>query len=94
MTSLMRVQVGKALLHCHFFAIEEIEIDIDPREIASAIEHDGVMGFIESLGRALGKPVVLTPENDPETPIVSYQPSDAAADGTWRWRTDWLADVL
>jgi hypothetical protein len=87
--SLMRIEVGKARLHCHFFAAEEIEIDIDPREIASATEHDGVMAFVESLGQALGKPVVLTPENDPETPIVSYQPSDS----TWRWRSDWLADV-
>jgi hypothetical protein len=45
---------------------------------------------MESLGRALGKPVLLTPENEPEDPIVSFQPSD----GTWRWRKDWLADFL
>jgi hypothetical protein len=77
--------VGNVRLNCHFFIDSEIEIDIDPSEVETATDHDGVLKFLESLGRALGKPAILTPENEIQTPIISFDPSN----NTWRWKADW-----
>ena len=82
---LLSIGVGNARLNCHFFIDSEIEIDIDPAEIESAVDHDAVLSFLERLGRTLGKPVIVTPENEMQTPIVSFDPSN----DTWRWKADW-----
>ena len=82
---LLSIGVGNVRLNCHFFIDSEIEIDIDPAEIESAANHDAVLNFLERLGRTLGKPVIITPENEIQTPIVSFDPLN----DTWRWKADW-----
>jgi hypothetical protein len=69
-THLLSMNVGAALLNCHFFVLNEIEIDIDPKEVKGPLEHDGVLAFAAGLARAVGKPIIITPENEMETPIV------------------------
>ena len=59
------------VLNCHFFGEEQIEFDLDPREV-NADRWPALLGFLASLGELLGRDVVLTPENFPEGPIVRY----------------------
>lgn len=61
-------------LMCHFFAPDEIEFDLDPRAIDSQAQYSRLLGFIRALGHAVGKAVILTPENEPDYPYVRYDP--------------------
>jgi hypothetical protein len=79
------VRAGNVELSCNFFDVSEIEIDILPHQVKTEADHDGVLEFLERLGQALSKPVILTPENETQTPIVSFDPSNNA----WRWKADW-----
>ncbi len=66
--------VGKILVNCHFFSENEIEFDIDPREVNSQIDLDALLIFLQQVGNAVHRPVILTPENGPKHPIISYEP--------------------
>jgi hypothetical protein len=66
--------VGKILVNCHFFSENEIEFDIDPRELISQTELDTLLMFLQQVGNAVHLPVILTPENGPKYPIISYEP--------------------
>ena len=79
-THLLRITVGAAQINCHFFTHEEIELDIDPRQVKSQETHTAILGFVEAVADATGKLARITPENSPELPILSYEP-----DGE-RWR--------
>ena len=76
---LMSIVLGAATATCHFFVESEIELDIDPKEIEGPSEHDQVLRFMEGLATAVGKPVLLTPENGPDIPYLSCEPGC-----TWR----------
>ena len=65
-------QVGKISVVCHFFHEKEIEFDIDPREVASQAELDTLLNFLHQVGDTIRRSVVLTPENGPEHPIITY----------------------
>jgi hypothetical protein len=58
----------------YFFAPDEIEFDLDPRDVVRPDQADRVLGFVQDLADLLGKPVLLTPENDPEHPLVRKEP--------------------
>ena len=60
---LLSVSFAGLLANCHFFSTEEIEFDIDPREVKGQSELDALFGFMRMLADAIGKEVVLTPEN-------------------------------
>ncbi len=66
---------GKQRINCHFFAIEEIEFDLDPRDIDGAVEAESLATFLTALGRATLKQVLLTAENEPDTIIARYDPT-------------------
>jgi hypothetical protein len=53
-------------LHCHFFIPDEIELDVDPREVTHPGAVDAVLGFLADMGAHLSRDVILTEENDPE----------------------------
>lgn len=61
-------------IKCHFFAPEEIEFDLDPRQITDQSSLDVVCEFLRAIGRELRKPVVVTAENDPAWTIMRYDP--------------------
>ncbi|MEL4181516.1 hypothetical protein [Roseateles sp. PN1] len=71
---LLRVNLGTVTANCHFFVVSEIELDLDPREIQSPKAHGEVLSFIESLAGAVGKQVLLTPENGERIPYLSFEP--------------------
>jgi hypothetical protein len=71
---LLRVNLGTATASCHFFVASEIELDLDPREIQSPKAHGEVLAFLEGLAGAVGKPVLLTPENGEHIPYLFFEP--------------------
>jgi hypothetical protein len=75
---LLQLHIGPVLLCCHFFAEDEIEFDLDPRDVTDAAALDRILGFMKHLGELLGKAVYLTPENMPETSILEYSPEAGA----------------
>ena len=73
-----RFRVGGLRVVCHFFSSDQMEFDVDPREITSQTGLDTLLGFVQRLGDFISKPVVLTPENGPEIPIITYDPKTRA----------------
>lgn len=71
---MLRLRVGRTLAVFHFFSEEEIECDVDPREIASQADLDALLSFVRQIGDATRKPVTITPENMREKPIITYDP--------------------
>lgn len=53
-------------INCHFFTEEEIELDVDPREIRDRESFDSLLGFLRAMANALEKNVRVTYENTPE----------------------------
>jgi len=70
---LLSVFLDTIQLNCHFFNDQDIELDLDPREMTSQAHLDLVLAFMGSLGRATFSGVVLTPENSPGFPIIRYE---------------------
>lgn len=66
--------LGKQRLNCHFFIKEEVEFDLDPRDVDGPIEAERLGHFLSLLGRATFKEVRLTPENEPQSIIARYDP--------------------
>jgi hypothetical protein len=81
--SLLAVKLTDHLsINCRFFAPDEIEFDFDPRCVRGQSDLDLLLDFIAYVGQGLGKPALLTPENLPSTPILSYDPRT----GSWTYR--------
>lgn len=74
----MRFRTGGILVVFHFFTPEEIECDIDPREVSGQASLDALLGFKRRLGDLTRKPAALTPENVPDEPIISYDPESSS----------------
>jgi hypothetical protein len=80
---LLSVRFCGVLANCHFFTPDQIEFDIDPREVASQAQLDGVLGFMHSLAESVGQDAILCPENwsgiaifrvRPGSPMVEHRP--------------------
>ena len=69
----LSVKAGKVSLNCHFFTQEEIELNIDPREVAGSEEHISALQFIEQLAEVTQKDVVVTAENCREATLLRYE---------------------
>ncbi len=74
------------LVNTHFFSDGEIEFDFDPRELQGQDRLDVLCSFLRTVGSALNKPIVVTPENSPDRPLLTYTPSDDRLTAT-RWDT-------
>lgn len=88
-----RLSVWFADVHanCHFFTVEEIEFDIDPRAVKGQEELNALFGFMRCLAQATDKEVVLTAENMPKIVIFRVSPGKAAIEyyafgGWFDWR--------
>jgi hypothetical protein len=74
----LSVWFGDVLANCHFFNVEEIEFDIDPREVKGQHELDALFRLMRCLAQATEKAVVLTAENMRETVIFRVSPGKPA----------------
>jgi hypothetical protein len=71
----LRVDVAGVILHCHFFWPDEIEFDLDPRQVVSAEKLSALTDFMATIGRLLDRSVILTPENLPDRPYFRFDPA-------------------
>jgi hypothetical protein len=77
---LLSVRFAGVLANCHFFTTQEIEFDIDPREVIGQEQLDGVFGFMRCLSEAVGKDAILTEENCQEIVIFRVRPRQSAVE--------------
>ena len=61
---------GGVQINCHFFTEDEIEMDVDPKEICDKQNFDGLVLFLKWLAKELEKSIHLTHENTPEDGIM------------------------
>ncbi|UWP91202.1 hypothetical protein K3X13_08845 [Aliiroseovarius crassostreae] len=66
---------GALDINCHFFTLDEIEMDIDPKQVSDQSGFDCVLSFLRDLGRALNRNAVLTEESSPQSVWFSYDAS-------------------
>lgn len=62
--------IDSIIINNHFFSVDEIEFDIDPREINSFENYIKVINFMNLISQILGKPLILTGENQKEFPLI------------------------
>ncbi len=51
----LSIDVSEVLINCHFFTPDEIEFDLDPREIVDPSKLEAVFAFMSGLANAVGK---------------------------------------
>lgn len=76
--TLLSADVRGLRINCHFFTQEQIEFDIDPREISDEVWFGHPCEFIRGIGRSLARSVLLTPEmsgGEEEKIILRYLPA-------------------
>ena len=62
-SKMLRIWVDDIILACHFFCDEEIEMDIDPREVKNIESWNKLINVLKNLSRYIGIKGKLTPEN-------------------------------
>ncbi|MFD1159808.1 hypothetical protein [Roseovarius aestuarii] len=68
----MKVDLGGPVANAHFYTSEEIELDLDPSEIASQAALNKVLGFCSKLSLALERDMAITEESSPEEALLVY----------------------
>ncbi|WP_304186973.1 hypothetical protein [Phenylobacterium aquaticum] len=71
---LLRLEVGHVGLKSHFFDEEEIEFDLDPREVKGPAELEALSDFMRLLADRTGKVATLTHENTKSAVILAVAP--------------------
>jgi hypothetical protein len=72
---MLAIPVGTLTLNCHFFADDEIEFDVDPREVRAETDRAALVTFMCGLAVAVGRPVELTMENMPAHVFLRVEPA-------------------
>lgn len=54
------------------FSVEQIDFDVDLRELQGQQRLDVLCSFLRAIGRRLGKPVVMTPEGGHDIALLGY----------------------
>ena len=70
----LRIDEEQLQINCHFFVVEEIEFDIDPRVIDSDDRLNRLLEFIHDIGNLLRKSVVMTPESESHIHYLLFDP--------------------
>lgn len=73
-TATLSCRFGRVTLNCHFFAQEEVEFDVDPREIDNADAACDLTSFMVGLCEATSMEILLTAENNREGVIAKVSP--------------------
>ncbi|WP_010255020.1 hypothetical protein [Myroides injenensis] len=64
------ININNVNINCYFFSIEQIEFDIDPREVKSVLEFDTILSFMTTLSSKLKKQIILTGESEENFPLI------------------------
>ena len=70
-SSVVHINLSGILVAAHFFDPDWIENDISPNDIKTIKDHEQVVNYMISLSKALGKQVLLTPENSHDFILIS-----------------------
>ncbi|WP_194819603.1 hypothetical protein [Nocardia sp. XZ_19_385] len=71
----LRVQpVPDVLVVFRPWSADSIEFDVDLQELQGQRGVDTLCEFLGTIGRHLGKAVVMTPEKDPARPVLGFDP--------------------
>lgn len=70
----MSIDIMGIIFNCYFFSEDELEFDIQPKEVRGVTEAIEVFKFMRELSKILGKEIILTEENTPEYPLVTVKP--------------------
>ena len=73
---LLSIEISNITLNCHFFIIEEIELDLDPREVTDEAKLNQLVKFISDISLTLGKKVKITPENSSDIALFKFVPAN------------------
>ena len=65
----LTIHLGQIKVNCYFFLSEQIEFDIDPKEVNSVSDFELIEQFMTSISESLQEQVTLTAENSPEFPL-------------------------
>lgn len=71
----LQILAGDIDIRCHFFSPEEIEFDFDPRSVRGQGELDSLCDFLVRVANSVNREIRMTPENAPETALISYSPA-------------------
>lgn len=77
-TPCLFIYVEGIRINFHFFMPDEIEFDIDPREVDSEEKFVALTEFMRYIGQESERDVVLTPEGgaEKEEMLIAYHPQD------------------
>jgi hypothetical protein len=73
-TCTMFIDPAGMRVNTHFFIEEEIELDIDPRDVRGGHDLARLQAFLTRIAGLLGKTVLITPENGQDTPWFEIAP--------------------
>jgi hypothetical protein len=59
----LKIHLSQIKVNCYFFLSEQIEFDIDPKEVNSLSDFEQIKKFITSISETLQEQVTLTAEN-------------------------------
>lgn len=68
-SELLRIDLSGINIHCYFFLPDQIEFDIDPKEIKTIKDFEIIENFMISISKILSNQVTLTGENSPKFPL-------------------------
>ena len=71
----LTIHLGQVKVNCYFFLSEQIEFDIDPKEVNSLSDFELIEKFMTSISETLQEQVTLTAENSPEFPLFKVDTS-------------------
>ncbi|MFE9249911.1 hypothetical protein [Streptomyces sp. NPDC007088] len=69
----LRVRPAAGMLAIfRFHSEDEIDFDVDLREVRGQKRFDLFCGFLRDIGRHVGRPVLMGPEGDPGRPVLGF----------------------
>lgn len=64
------ISLGNIRLNCHFFLEDQIEFDIDPKEVNSIEDFELIEDFMLEISKSIDNQITLTDENNPKFPLI------------------------
>lgn len=62
--------LGKIQLNCHFVLEDQIEFDLDPKEVNSIEDFELIEGFMIEISKLINSQITLADENNPKLPLI------------------------
>lgn len=68
--SIAEIQLEGIRVHCYFFLMDQIEFDVNPKEINSIQDFEKLEALMIDVSKATEKQVTLTGESNPTFPLI------------------------